>query len=68
MTHFDIEAALGVGAIVVATARLAIKLPADYKRTHKACPECANMVLAKARVCHYCAYRWEPPLDPRRPV
>lgn len=68
MTRFDIEAACGIGAIVVATAYLAIKLPADYTSTHKPCPECANMVLEKARVCHYCAYRWEPPLDPRRPV
>ncbi|MFL5898384.1 MAG: hypothetical protein ACJ76D_07970 [Solirubrobacterales bacterium] len=68
MTHFDIEAVIGVGAVAVVTARLAIKLPADYQRTHKACPECANMVLEKARVCHYCAYRWEPPLDPRQPV
>jgi hypothetical protein len=63
MTHFDFEAASGIFAIVLATAYLAIRLPADYKRTHKPCPECANTVLAKARVCHHCAYRWEPPLD-----
>jgi hypothetical protein len=68
VTRFDIEAALGVVAIVAATVYLAIRLPADYQRTHKACPECANMVLEKARVCHYCAYRWEPPLDPCQSV
>jgi len=62
VTHFDFEAIIGIAAIVCATAYLAIKLPADYKRTHKPCPECANTVLEKARVCHYCAYRWEPPL------
>lgn len=35
---------------------------AGYRERHKICPECGNEVLAVARVCHYCAYRWQPAL------
>lgn len=62
ITTFGGEAGVGTVALITATIYLAIKLPGDYKRTHKTCPECANTVLEKARICQYCAYRWEPPL------
>jgi hypothetical protein len=34
------------------------------KRAVKRCPECAETVLAAARVCRYCGYRFEPPAEP----
>jgi amino acid transporter len=34
-----------------------------YKETHKPCPECCNVVIANARVCQYCSFRWQPRLE-----
>lgn len=30
----------------------------SYTTSHKACPDCAETVLAKAHVCKHCGYRW----------
>ena len=38
------------------------ELRQGYKKSRTVCPECSNVVLASARVCHYCGYRWKPPL------
>lgn len=36
----------------------------EYKTSHKECPDCAETVKVKARVCRYCGYRFAPPQWP----
>jgi hypothetical protein len=38
----------------------AAERPAEVERFKK-CPDCAERVLAEARVCRFCGYRFEPP-------
>jgi hypothetical protein len=54
-----------IGAIFFCTIAgiASIALVESYRDNHKICPECVNTVNAKARVCEYCGYRWEPPLE-----
>jgi hypothetical protein len=35
----------------------AVKRKGEYRE----CPDCAEMVKSRARVCHYCGYRFAPP-------
>jgi uncharacterized protein UPF0547 len=58
--------ASSVGGMSIALAFVVIStvsLQRGYKENHKNCPECMNTVLAGARICQHCGYRWEPPLS-----
>jgi predicted RNA-binding Zn-ribbon protein involved in translation (DUF1610 family) len=41
---------------------VAFELYLKDREAHKECPDCGEQVLAKARVCKHCGFRWEPPL------
>jgi hypothetical protein len=44
---------------VLAYRDAAVKRKGEYRE----CPDCAEMVKSRARVCHYCGYRFAPPPD-----
>lgn len=52
------------GAVVVAVALCfgAVIYVVQFKAARKHCPDCAETVKTKARVCHFCGYRFEPRL------
>ena len=52
----------GMGMVLFLVVFLGVILHFTYKQNHKGCPECMNTVLAGARVCQHCGYRWQPPL------
>ncbi len=50
---------LGVVVFTGAIAMLGAGAYARYRDAHKECPDCAETVLARAKVCRYCGFRWE---------
>ena len=42
--------------------------PASREPERKTCPDCAESVLAAARVCRYCGYRFDTSPDPETPA
>ena len=43
-------------------------IPSSKDTGHKTCPDCAETVLAAAKVCRYCHYRFDRSPDPETPV
>lgn len=64
LDSFGIYQLVGATMLACAMSIFATLVYVRYRDTHKECPECAETVLARAKVCRHCGFRWEagPPL------
>jgi hypothetical protein len=62
LARIGIFSIFGIGAALGVTGLLAAVLIGDYKQNHQTCPECMNVIHARARVCHFCGFRFQSPV------
>jgi hypothetical protein len=58
LNSFGMHHWTGVGVFAGASAVLLLVAYVRYREAHKVCPDCAETVLAEAKVCRYCGFRW----------